>query len=94
MIDCACVCVRSGTDGVSRGGDQVAEQTTQQIPQSFSVRCVFFFCVCVCVRERERDKCMLLVYVKCVTVCVSCSPQCCASLRHTVNCQDGVTSSS
>lgn len=64
------MCVRSGTDGVSRGGDQVAEQTTQQIPQSFSVRCVFFFCVCVCVRERERDKCMLLVYVKCVTVCV------------------------
>lgn len=40
------VCVRSRTDGVSRGGDQVAEQTTQQIPQSFSVRCVFFFCVC------------------------------------------------
>lgn len=79
-FDCACVCVRSGTDGVSRGGDQVAEQTTQQIPQSFSVRCVFFFCVCVRERARERQVYAFGLCKVCDCMCVVqpavlCQPQ-------------------
>lgn len=74
------MCVRSGTDGVSRGGDQVAEQTTQQIPQSFSVRCVLFFCMCVRERARERQVYAFGLRKVCDCMCVVqpavlCQPQ-------------------
>lgn len=93
-FDCACVCVcaRELMVWVAEGIKLLNKPLSRFLKVFLSAVCFSF--VCVCVRERERDKCMLLVYVKCVTVCVSCSPQCCASLRHTVNCQDGVTSSS
>lgn len=89
---CVCVCALGNWWCESRRGSSCWTNHSADSSKFFCPLCVFILCVCV--RERERDKCMLLVYVKCVTVRVSCSPQCCASLRHTVNCQDGVTSSS
>lgn len=92
LIVRVCVCARELMVWVAEGIKLLNKPLSRFLKVFLSAVCFSF--VCVCVRERERDKCMLLVYVKCVTVCVSCSPQCCASLRHTVNCQDGVTSSS
>lgn len=92
LIVRVCVCARELMVWVAEGIKLLNKPLSRFL--SFSVRCVFFFCVCVRERARERQVYAFGLRKVCDCMCVSCSPQCCASLRHTVNCQDGVTSSS
>lgn len=94
LIVRVCVCARELMVWVAEGIKLLNKPLSRFLKVFLSAVCFSFVCVCVRERARERQVYAFGLRKVCDCMCVSCSPQCCASLRHTVNCQDGVTSSS